>query len=398
MENQDQDTCLVHAWLDGDYIPAGKLRLTAGQAEFWYGNHFLEKGYALDPLRLPLTRKVFQSDRLQGALGALGDALPDSWGRYLIKRQYGQTLTDLDILTLDRSNERMGALRFSRSFETPPPPEAHTHEWMEHFETWLNDNSAPLPDHIEVGSSAGGAKPKCLVDYEERKWMAKFRAADDVLEKPFVEHGTLRLAEACGIPVPDSKVLQLPSGRYALLIERFDREKRTCVHYISGKTLCGVLNDDRGLVTNDTRSYLILADNIAKVSDSPGADRLDLFRRAAFNILVNNHDDHPKNHGMIRAIDGTWRLSKAFDLVAGEGDSRDMAMAVGPAGNRATLSNLLRGSPSFALKMDAARDEIAAMIGKLAGWRECFSEAGVPERTINDITWAIQEKADVPRD
>jgi len=45
-----------------------------------------------------------------------------------------------------------------------------------------------------------------------------------------------------------------------------------------------------------------------------------------FNILVSNHDDHVKNHGVIRSPGGHWRLSPAFDLLAGEGGSREMRL------------------------------------------------------------------------
>ena len=77
MKVSNSDMLIVYAWLAGSYVPAGKLRMSARLAEFWYGDHFLQKGYALDPLRLPLNRQVFTADGLQGDLGALGDALPD---------------------------------------------------------------------------------------------------------------------------------------------------------------------------------------------------------------------------------------------------------------------------------------------------------------------------------
>lgn len=395
MKVSNSDMLIVYAWLAGSYVPAGKLRMSARLAEFWYGDHFLQKGYALDPLRLPLNRQVFTADGLQGDLGALGDALPDSWGRYLIKQQYKQALSDLQILTIDASRQRMGALFFSNRLNAAPVKEAHTLEWMMQFSEWLNDGSKDFPERMEYGSSAGGAKPKCLIYTNEQEWIAKFQPGSEPLDTPAIEHGTLALAKACGIPVPESRLIALPDEKHALLVKRFDRDARNPLHYLSAHTLCGVLVNDAGLVINDRRSYLVLADTLSKLSSRPQTDRCDLFRRIVFNILVNNHDDHVKNHGALRSLNGQWRLSPAFDLVAGEGGSRDLAMVIGPEGSKASLANLLQSLDSFGLTRHEAINEISIMVTNIQDWKRLFEESGVDLNTINKIAWAIQDKIDV---
>ena len=107
MSLPDTDMLIVHAWFNGQYVPAGKLRIIGRSVEFWYGGSFLSKGYALDPIRLPLTQQVFHADGLQDDLGVLGDALPDGWGRYLIKRQFGRRLSDLELLCVDSSKGQL---------------------------------------------------------------------------------------------------------------------------------------------------------------------------------------------------------------------------------------------------------------------------------------------------
>jgi len=164
---------------------------------------------------------------------------------------------------------------------------------------------------------------------------------------------------------------------------------------MSGQTLCGVLFSDAGQVLNDTRSYLILADALSKISASPQIDRVDLFRRIVFNILVNNHDDHVKNHGVIRWPDGQWHLSPAFDLVAGEGDSRNLAMIIGPEGSKATLGNLLHSVDVFGLRRVEAIKVITNMVTGIQKWKQLFEESGVTKKTIEEIAWAIQETIDV---
>jgi len=110
-----------------------------------------------------------------------------------------------------------------------------------------------------------------------------------------------------------------------------------------------------------------------------------------FNILVSNHDDHVKNHGVIRSPGGHWRLSPAFDLLAGEGGSRDLAMAIGPEDSKATLDNLLQSVASFGLTRFEAINEITAMVANIQNWRQLFEKSGVTINTINDIAWAIQD-------
>ena len=369
--------------------------MSGRMAEFWYGDHFLQNGYALDPLRLPLTRQVFTADGLQGDLAALGDALPDGWGRHLIRHQYNQALSDMQLLSLDASQQRMGGLFFSSELDDAPVGETHNPKWMVKFSHWLNDSSKGFPERMEYGSSVGGAKPKCLIRTGGQEWIAKFQPGNEPLNKPAIEHGTLELAKACGIPVPMSRLLTLPGEKQALLIKRFDRDKKIPLHYVSAQTLCGVLFNDLGQVINDTHSYLVLADALSKISSDPQADRVDLFRRIVFNILVNNHDDHVKNHGVLRLLDGQWRLSPAFDLVAGEGGGRDLAMAIGPEGRKATLDNLLQSVHSFGLTRGEAVNEITLMVANIQNWKRLFEESGVAINVINEITWAIQELIDV---
>ena len=43
-------------------------------------------------------------------------------------------------------------------------------------------------------------------------------------------------------------------------------------------------------------------------------DLEELYRRAVFNILGVNHDDHTKSFGFLMDSRGQWRLAPAFDL------------------------------------------------------------------------------------
>ncbi len=240
MTDDDDNSAFIHAWLDDRYVPAGKLMQTSRGYEFWYGNSFLKNGYALDPIRLPLTEKIYFEPSLQGVLGGFGDALPDSWGRYLIKRKNG-ALNNIELLTIDASTQRMGGLFFSRDLNSKSVATSHDLEWMKQFSAWLCDHTHEFPAHTEFGSSAGGAKPKCLVKYQNKEWIAKFQPSNIELNKPAIEHGTLTLAKSCGIPCPESRLIDLPNQQQVVLIRRFSRNNETPLHYLSAKTACEVL-------------------------------------------------------------------------------------------------------------------------------------------------------------
>ncbi len=60
---------IVKAWLNGKMATAGKLHCSGSRIEFWYHQDFLECGYALDPINLPLNENIFETaHHLQGAL------------------------------------------------------------------------------------------------------------------------------------------------------------------------------------------------------------------------------------------------------------------------------------------------------------------------------------------
>lgn len=46
-------------------------------------------------------------------------------------------------------------------------------------------------------------------------------------------------------------------------------------------------------------SYVLLVEELRRVSSAPRADARQLFKRMVFNALISNTDDHPRNHAVI---------------------------------------------------------------------------------------------------
>ncbi|MCZ6829760.1 MAG: HipA domain-containing protein, partial [Gammaproteobacteria bacterium] len=135
---------------------------------------------------------------------------------------------------------------------------------------------------MRLGTSMGGARPKTVVEEDSALWIAKFSREDDRWNYPRVEHGLLELARTCGLNVADSK-LSTVGDRDVLLVRRFDRDQAENGSYrrhrlVSGLTLLHSDESDRS-----KWSYLLLADEIRRVSAEPEKDLEELFQRMSFS-------------------------------------------------------------------------------------------------------------------
>lgn len=91
----------------------------------------------------------------------------------------------------------------------------------------------------------------------------------------------------------------------------------------------------------------------------------------AYNALVGNSDDHPRNHAVIWQ-EGAWRLSPMYDVlpVLGEGPAQGLAMEVGINGTLLSRANLLSQHEHFAL----TKDEAAGILDEVASWESELME------------------------
>lgn len=189
-------------------------------------------------------------------------------------------------------------------------------------------------------------------------------------------------ARACGIEAAFSKVIRAV-GRDILMVKRFDRQrmgKGYCrARMVSALTLLGTEDSHRD---RDRWSYVILAEELRRVSCEAKADAKELFKRMVFNALISNTDDHPRNHAIL-ARDRNWRLSPAYDLTPTTPVSielRDLAMTIGDLGRRATAENILSQSARFLLGQEEARTIIDRMQAQIeSSWYHTARAQGVTE-------------------
>ena len=100
---------------------------------------------------------------------------------------------------------------------------------------------------------------------------------------------------------------QTSGGSRWLAVKRFDLIDNGCFHVA---TASGVLDANFRMSSLD---YSDLIQCARELYQSPANDQL-MYRRAVFNQLIRNHDDHAKNHTFLQNDEGRWGLSPAYDL------------------------------------------------------------------------------------
>lgn len=401
--------CFVYITLPGEteFVTAGRYRRTIDRTgvatgHFVYGNSYLARDNAvpIDPLELKLGTKTCETRLLKGVFGALRDASPDHWGRRVIERRFGSPGPDeLDYL-LHSPDDRAGALGFGLGPEPPAPKRKFNRtldlgKLQEFADAIIADEELPQESDAEQaqelmleGTSMGGARPKAVVEEDGVLWIAKFNRPDDKWNHAKVERAMLELGRACGLHTAESKLTTI-GDRDALLIKRFDREG-TKNGYRRARML-SALTLLRAEDTHQDRtkwSYVLLVEELRRISDNPKADGAELFKRMCFNALISNDDDHPRNHAVI-ALENDWRLSPAYDLVPAmpiSVERRDLALECGDMGRYAHAENLLSQSARFLLKSDDARALVDNMEETVRErWYEFCRREGVSEKDCETI-------------
>jgi serine/threonine-protein kinase HipA len=390
-------------------VTAGKFVLSttrtgAPLGRFVYGRSYLQNPGAIpiDPVELHLSDKTYETVRMQGVFGALRDASPDFWGRRVIEKHAGiPKLDEMDYL-LQSADDRAGALGFGLNTVPPAPWRKFNQtldlEKLQQLAEALmkdelpNDPAAPqVQELLLLGTSMGGARPKAVVQDDDGLWLAKFNKPDDRWNNTRVEHAMLRLAKQGEISSAESRI-ETVGGKDVILIKRFDRDKvedgYTRARMVSGLT---VLRADEAAAQTERWSYVLLAEELRRITSDPKKDARELFRRMCFNAMISNTDDHPRNHALI-AKDEHWRLSPAYDLTPSPSvsqDRRDLAMELGDLGRFASAKNILSQHARFLLEKDEAESIVNGMQAQVGKWYDTVRAWGVSEKDAHTIRSAF---------
>lgn len=377
---------------------------TAATVSFSYAAEYLAapRAYPLAPA-LPLTPGQFTPSGTRAMLPGLADAQPDLWGRRLIDlarrneaRAAGTIPTrpsEVDVLAAVPDHTRQGALRFADDTDAyvaavPPgrTPTLLDLDMLIRAARAFDDGedvSEQMQDLLAAGTSAGGARPKVNVRREDGSIaLAKLPRDSDFGDAMAWEATALHLARDAGIRVPTFELVRV-GDRSVLVLDRFDREAGHRIGYLSAD---GLLDKSPG----ELHSYVDLAEAVGR--ESPvRTDSAELFRRVALTLLINNVDDHMRNHGFLRGKAG-WELSPAFDVNPfyrqGSVESTPVSDVDDPA--RRDIRTLVDAADAFRLTRDQAVRLISTVERSTARWRQVGALYGLTPEGMNAMAGAFE--------
>lgn len=400
----------------GLYLPGQEIATTAALlklqrsdmregGQLAYGLGYLDKpeAIALNPLHLPLRREPFSLPqrplRDGGAMPlTIKDALPDAWGRLVISRRLSGRIPGNHELLLLTNDDRVGAMVFSETREMPAPAELPHHDLAQLADAVRRlqyDMEIPLPLQplLQRGSSLGGARPKASFTHENALWLAKFPARGDPVDMQLLEAATLGLAMRCGIRVPQHFTMPVGNNETALLLRRFDRfgdNARLRLHYLSASAILDIPYESSG------GSYIAFARELRRLSPTPASDLNELFRRMVFNILIDNSDDHLKNHGVLHAGGERYLLSPAFDIVPQLTNLGYQMLSIDGSTHESHLDLAIEAAPHFDLSPDKALAIVRELVKTIYGeWRTYSHAAGLQDAIRKRLESCFQRQTEL---
>ena len=374
-----------------------------------YGKEWLTNGFALSE-DLPLIDNEFlPPGRLamdaQRAVGAVDDARPDRWGEKVIRFVDKPKRLSLMEYLYYAGDERFGALGVSTSSSTYSPraisPLPRLADAQQLSEVAAKIEASEPLTALEAkiiasgGSPLGGTKPKALIDIDGQQWVIKF-FNDEPVDTPLIEHATMTLAKRAGITVAETQVIRLV-GANAIAVRRFDREQGRRIHSISAST---AIRAATASGAEPEMGYPELARILRRVGvtrdDNNQRDARELFRRMVFNILVDNTDDHEKNHSLLVVspfANGRLKLAPAYDVLPTNSGQGYQEFICGAQGRDSTLENAMSQCDAFGLLPVEAAGEVATVIEVVNSWKTHFDQAGVTARDIENLAERIDGEA-----
>lgn len=334
--------------------------------------------------------------------GCFADALPDRWGRTLLKRREQlqaeeeqrapRNLSSFDYLVGIDDFSRMGGFRFKKekdggfinvspSLKIPPLTEIRELIYAsQEIEKCEEEDVMPekkwIAQLIQPGTSLGGARPKAgVLDEEGRLCIAKFPSRNDDYDAGLWEHFSQLLALQAGIHVAETRLWGGLGKYHTLLSKRFDRtDEGRRIHFASCMSLLGLKDGDNA---QGGYGYLDIVDFILQGCCDVETNLRELYRRVAFNICIGNSDDHFRNHGFLLTPKG-WTLSPAYDM--NPTNNLYQSLLINAVSNKADIQVLLESCEDYMINRKVAQGIIKDVQTAVSNWEVLAKQLQIPQR------------------
>lgn len=377
-----KELSVTYQGLGGPFV-LGTLADDGQDVLFQYTPQALERGLQLSPIRLPLRAQAYPDHKadytqLHDVPGLVYDSLPDGWGYRLMHRRMQACGIDQNkASTLDRlaflGANTMGALTYAPAL--PDVLDARDLTLLDLAQevqaVLVDDSHEVLAELARAGTSSAGARPKALVYFNPdtgqmstqasavpkgEAWLVKFPGSDDAPDSAALEELYARVAHHCQLGMTATQFFELPGGRTAFATQRFDRRGTQRVHVHS---LAGLLHANFQVPSVSYEDFFRVTRRLTR-------DQRELkkaVQRCAFNILINNRDDHAKNLSFLLDADGSWRLTPPYDLTYCPGYKGEHFMDVAGEGAVPERKHVLKAAHAAGLPVTVAAQAIDELLG-----------------------------------
>ena len=380
----------LHLWYLGTpEAPAlvGELNLVMGRrgVSLRYAKDWIEHGFALSE-DLPLGDREHLPREKDTAAGAVDDARPDRWGERVIRMLDRPPRLSLLEYLYYAGDDRFGALGVSTAADRYLPREIGPLPRLDDVDA-VHDvvhrvlANEPVEEAqrrlIAPGVTMGGARPKALLQLDGDEWVLKFAEAERP-EEALIEHAAMTLAGQAGIVVAETRPVPLARGT-AIAIRRFDRAAGRRLHALSANVALKAAGSE---LSYPALALLLRRRGAVEVHR---AQMHELFRRLVFNILVDNTDDHEKNHVLLVTPTQHYTLAPAFDVLPMASSLGCQAMVVGAHGADSSIENAMTAAAQYWLTPKDALAEAARVARVVDHWREHFAAHGLSAAAIEEL-------------
>jgi len=384
----------------------GQLILDGRNILFKYSDAYLEAGENISPNQLKFddNPQTTQEKPFNGLFGVFADSLPDAWGNLLIKKRLSadqiaiESLNALDHLTFTGENS-MGALQYRPSIELEQEAVEIDLDKLNNSisEILSGASSLVIDDMFGKAGSPGGARPKIYAGYNPKTdtlisgianlpedydhWIIKFAADVDSKDIANIELAYCKMALDSGVEMSECRVFNSDTGNSYFGTKRFDRIGNDKLHMLSA---AGLLHDDYEHSTLDYGNLIFQAKKLT--NNAQAAEQM--FRRAAFNVLSHNRDDHSKNFAFLMDANGLWSLAPAYDLTFSSSSQGYHSTAC--ASNYVDPGRKELLELANALSINKAKTTIDEIKGIISRWKIYAESSGVSETSIKTIETSLK--------
>lgn len=350
-----QNTAIIKIW--DQQVGAVAWSESEQLAAFEFDPKFLNSDLDLAPIMMPLANaknKIYSfpatklpNTTFRGLPGLLADMLPDKYGNALINAwlaaqgRSSNSLTSIETLCFI-GKRGIGALEIEPMYRDDSKKSSILElaelvgiagkilDHRQKFQSKLNaSDEAALYDILKIGTSAGGARAKAIIAYNEKTkevrsgqvqapkgfgyWIIKFDGVNDQQFASSTGYGRVEMAyhlmaKEAGINMAACQMLE-ENGRAHFMTQRFDRKADGSKIHM--QSFCALRHFDFNMVGYFAYEQLF---ETMRMLGLAYTDAEQLFRRMVFNVLARNCDDHTKNFAFLMEADGLWKLSPAFDI------------------------------------------------------------------------------------